>query len=489
MSGAEIPERMLVAGELVAASDGEWIEVVNPATGDVIGRAPAATESDVGQAVDGAREAFEAWAATPVATRVRRLRELADAIADDRERLLDLEVADSGNSASKAAADIDKTVDALHYYGGLGYETKGETVPSSPHNLHLSVREPIGVVGRIVPFNHPLMFAAAKLAAPLVTGNTVVMKPSEQSPLTALRLAELCREVFPPGVVNIVTGYGGVAGEALVRHPDVRRIAFIGSVPTGLAIQRAAADSGVKNVTLELGGKNPMIVFPDADLESAVAGAVNGMNFAWQGQSCGSTSRLFLHESRYDDGVELLHKRLTAIQVGDPHDPATEMGPIISKRQYEKDLAYIASAREEGARLVAGGGRPEGARFEKGFWLQPTAFCDVTPDMRIFREEVFGPVLSVVRWSDVDEVIAMANAVEYGLTASIWTDDLDQALNTARRVQAGYVWINGQSAHFPGTPFGGVKSSGLGREEGVEELLSYTETKTIHILLRQRGDS
>jgi betaine-aldehyde dehydrogenase len=478
------PTRMLIGGQLITASDDSWIDVINPATEEVLSRAPDASAADVDAAVAAAKAALPGWSAKGIAGRAAALHALADVIAGDREELLRLEVADSGNTRSKADADIDKTIDALRYYAGLGYEIKGESVPSTPGNLHFSLREPLGVVARIVPFNHPLMFAAAKLAAPLITGNTVVLKPSEQSPLTALRLAELCRELVPAGVVNIITGHGATAGDALVRHPDVRRVAFIGSVPTGLAIQRAAAGSGVKSVTLELGGKNPLIIFPDADLEEAIAGAVNGMNFSWQGQSCGSTSRLFLHASQYDQGLRLLHKHLEAVRVGDPLDSRTDMGPINSRRQYEKDLYYISMAKQDGARLLFGGERPAGEQFASGFWLQPTAFCDVTPRMRIFREEVFGPVLSVIQWSELDEVIEMANSVEYGLTASVWTNDLDLAMTAARRLQAGYLWINGQSAHYPGTSFGGVKNSGIGREEDLGELLSYTETKTIHVLLR-----
>jgi betaine-aldehyde dehydrogenase len=484
MSEMTYPERMLINGQLVDASNGTWFDVVNPATEEIISRAPAADTADVDAAVAAAKAALPAWFEKGISGRAATLRALADAIARDRDELLRLEVSDSGNTRSKADADIDKTIDALHYYAGLGYEIKGESVPSTPGNLHFSIREPLGVVARIVPFNHPLMFAAAKLAAPLITGNTVIMKPSEQSPLTALRLAELCKDLFPAGVVNIITGDGRTAGEALVRHHDVRRVAFIGSVPTGLAIQQAAAQSGVKSVTLELGGKNPFIVFPDADLEEAVSGAVNGMNFSWQGQSCGSTSRLFLHASHYEHGLQLLQKHLEAVRVGDPLDPRTDMGPINSKRQYDKDLYYISVAKQEGARLLFGGERPTGDEFAKGYWLQPTAFCDVTPTMRIFQEEVFGPVLSVVRWTDVDEVIEMANSVEYGLTASVWTNDIDLALTSARRLRAGYLWVNGQSAHYHGTSFGGVKNSGLGREEDLGELLSYTETKTIHVLLR-----
>jgi aldehyde dehydrogenase (NAD+)/betaine-aldehyde dehydrogenase len=379
--------------------------------------------------------------------------------------------------------DIDSGAETLEYFAGLVRELKGETIPATSKNLHFSLREPYGVVARIVPFNHPFMFAASKMAAPLAAGNTVILKPSEQTSLSALLLGELCREALPPGVVNIVTGYGAQAGDGLVRHPRVKRVAFTGSVETGRAIQRSAADVAVKEVSLELGGKNPMIVFPDADLDAAIAASIIGMNFAWQGQSCGSTSRLFLHRDIYDAGLEKLLGRVRGLRVAEPHDPGADMGPVNSKVQYEKDLGYIEKGREDGGNLVFGGHRPDGAEFARGYWLEPTVFADVVPGMRIYEEEIFGPVLSVVRWSDVDELVEMVNGVQYALTAAIWTNNIGDALRTARRVPAGYVWINGVAEHFLGTSFGGQKNSGIGNEEGFEEMLSYTELKTVHIIL------
>ena len=475
--------KMLIGGELVASSTGEWIESVNPANEEVIGYVPAGGKTDIDHAVSAAAEAFPAWAALDPARRAAYLRELAVKLRGHQDALVQLEVADTGNTIREMERDVESGASALEYFAGLAMEVKGETIPATTANLHFSLREPFGVVGRIVPFNHPVMFAASKIAAPLAAGNTVVLKPSEQSPLSSALFARACQEVFPAGVVNVVTGFGRTAGDALVRHPDVKRLAFIGSVPTGMAIQRAAGETSVKALSLELGGKNPMIVFPDADLPRALQAAVRGMNFTWQGQSCGSTSRLFLHTSVYDEAVERLAAAVSALRVGDPMDYGSDAGPVNSKRQWEKDLGYVEIAKSEGARLVAGGGRPDGERFERGYWLSPTVFADVTPGMRIFREEVFGPLLSVIRWEDTDEVIEMANAVEYGLTAAIWTNDLRTALTTARRVQSGYVWINGSSAHFRGTSFGGKKNSGTGTEEGLDELLSYTESKTIHVML------
>lgn len=474
---------MLIGGQKVASESGQWLESVNPATEEVIGRVPRGTAGDVLRAVTAAEEAQPAWAALPMETRAAYLHRLAEALARRGEEILRVEVMDTGNTIYKMRGDVAKAIEQIRYFAGLGYELKGQTVPATPDNLHLTVREPYGVVGRIIPFNHPIMFAASRMAAPLMAGNTIVEKPSEQSPLSAAILAEIAAEIMPPGVVNIVTGFGAEAGEALVRDSRVKRIAFIGSVRTGMAIQRSAAEVAVKHVTLELGGKNPMIVFPDADYDKAVAAAVGGMNFAWQGQSCGSTSRLFLHDSLHDRFLADLVDRVSGLRLGDPLSEESRMGPINSQAQYDKVLHYVQAGREDGARLMTGGRRPAGEEFERGYWVEPTVFADVAPEMRVAREEIFGPVLSVFRWSDLDRVIETANAVEYGLTAAVWTRDLSTAVRTARRLRSGYVWVNGVSVHYPGVPFGGFKNSGTGREEGLDELLSYTEEKSIHILL------
>ena len=291
---------MLIGGKLVASESGRWMESVNPATEEVIGRTPEGTAKDVNLAVEAAEKAQPEWAALPVSKRADYLHKLSDGMAKRADEILRVEVMDTGNTIFKMRDDVGKAIGQLKFFAGLGYETKGQSVPSTPSNMHFTLREPYGVVGRIIPFNHPISFAASRMAAPLIAGNTIVEKPSEQSPLSASILAEIAAEVMPPGVVNIVTGHGREAGDALVRHPRVKRIAFIGSVQTGMAIQRSAAEVAVKHVTLELGGKNPMIVFPDADYQKALAGAVSGMNFAWSGQSCGSTSRLFIHELLYD---------------------------------------------------------------------------------------------------------------------------------------------------------------------------------------------
>ncbi|MET7422170.1 aldehyde dehydrogenase family protein [Dactylosporangium sp. NPDC005555] len=475
--------RMLIGGKLVEARDGGWLPSADPATEEVIGRVPAATAADVQSAVTAAHEAWPEWAALSMVQRARILKNYARRLAEEGERLLAVEVRDTGNTIAKLRHDIANAVRGIEYFAGLGTELKGETVPASGEYLHYSERQPYGVVGRIVPFNHPILFAA-KFGAPVMAGNTVVIKPSEQSPLSSALLAEIVAETMPPGVVNIVTGDGVGAGLPLVQHPLVKRISFIGSVPTGLAIQRAAAEVAVKHVSLELGGKNPMVVFPDADPDEVAANAIAGMNFGWMGQSCGSTSRILLPDALYDDVLARIKARTEAIVQGDPADEATGAGPMNNRGQYEKALRYIEIGHEDGARLVTGGQRPEGPRFERGYWLQPTVFADVTPNMRIFREEIFGPIMSVVRYSgDYADAIRLANDVEYGLTASIWTNDIRLATRAARDVRAGYVWVNGVSRHFLGTGFGGFKNSGVGREECFDEMLGYTETKTVHVRL------
>lgn len=478
-----IDGRMLIDGEMTAGDGGaagQWIESHDPATLEPTGRVPAATANDVDRAVKAAAQAQLGWAKKSVWERAAVLRGLAAAIRARGAEILALEARDTGNTLAKLQADVQIAAGYLEYFAGLGSELKGETVPASAQGLHFTLREPYGVVARIVPFNHPFMFAAAHLAAPLMAGNAVVVKTPETSPLTGSLLGELCRDTLPKGLVNIVHGFGAPAGDALVRHPLVRRIGFTGSVATGLAIQRAAASAAVKHVTLELGGKNPFIVFPDADLERVIDMAVAGMNFSWAGQSCGSTSRLLLHESIHDRVVAGVAARMAALRLDSPLDLSAEMGPVNSARQHARIMDFINGARAEGARLVTGGRRPPGERFSKGYWVEPTLFADVQPAMRIAREEIFGPVVCALRWRTEDEAVALANDSDYGLTAAVWTRDLPVALRMLRSLQAGTVWINMAGQHFVGTPFGGWKDSGLGGEECLEELLSYSQVKAVH---------
>lgn len=474
---------MLIGGELVESVDGGWLESVNPANEKYIGKVPQATAKDVDLAVTAAERAQTKWGALSVAQRAKYLLDLADALNRQADRILHVEVADTGNTIVPMRGDLSGGIERLKYFVGLGYELKGQSIPATAENIHFTLREPYGVIGRILAFNHPINFAVVGMASPLMAGNTVILKPSEQSPLSASILGEIAREVLPPGVLTILSGTGAGAGDALVRHPRVKRLSFVGSPRTGMAIQRAAAEVAVKHVTLELGGKNPFIVFPDVPVEKVAAAAVSGMNFGWQGQSCASTSRLFVHDSIYDAVVERVAAKVAAIRVGDPFDEKSEMGPINSIGQYKKVLYYIEAGLQDGARLVAGGKRPQGDQFKKGYWVEPTVFADVTTEMRIAREEIFGPVLSILRWSEVDEVVKKANALDLGLTAAIWSNDLTVAMKTAKRVQSGYIWINGVGAHVRAMPYGGYKNSGTGRERGMEELMSYTEEKSIHIML------
>jgi len=474
---------MYIGGEFVESDSGEWMDSINPATGEVHGRVPAGTVTDVDRAVKAAAAAQIEWGAKSVWERGALIRKLAAAIQARAADVVPLESADTGNTIASLDNDIFLAASYLNFVAGLGIEIKGESVPATAENIHFTMRQPFGVVGRIVPFNHPFLFAAAHLGAPLIAGNTVVLKSPDQSPLSATLMAEICHEVLPPGVVNIVSGEGIVVGDAIVRHPKVPRIGFTGSVPTGLAIQRSAAEVAVKHITLELGGKNPFIAFPDSDPDAVAKAAVGGMNFNWSGQSCGSTSRLMLHESIHDEVLAQIEAAVSAINVADPLDVNSGMGPVNSAKHYQHVMGLIEAGKQEGARLVTGGSRPEGAEFEKGFWVRPTVFADVTMDMTIGREEVFGPVLSVFKWKTVDEVIEMANCLDMGLTAAIWTNDLKTAMDAARRVESGLVWINGTGRHYMGTGFAGWKNSGLGREECLEEVLSYTQSKSIHIIM------
>lgn len=476
-------DRMLIGGELVHSESGAFDESINPATEQVIGRVPRGTRGDVDCAVAAAQAAWPGWAALSPRDRGRTLRDFGAALRSRADEILRIEVADAGNTITPMRGDVGMAVDSLDYYAGLIHELKGETIPATHENLHLTLREPYGVVARIAPFNHPLMFAVARTAAALAAGNAVLVKPPETSPLSAMILAEIARESLPPGVFNIVTGDGRSVGDAIVRHPDIKRIAFIGSPATGRAIQRAAAEIAVKHVTLELGGKNPLIAFPDTDPETIADAAVRGMNFSWQGQSCGSTSRLLLHEDIHDAVLARVVDKVRAIRLGDPQSPETGMGPLNSRAQYDKVMAFFQTAKADGARLMTGGARPEGALFQSGFWVQPTVYAGVRPDMRLWQEEVFGPILSVGIWRDFDEAVALANSTEYGLTGAVWSRDIGNALKMVRAIRSGHCWINGVSNHFLGVPFGGMKNSGTGREEGIEEMLSYTETKTINIML------
>jgi 2-formylbenzoate dehydrogenase len=474
--------RLLIGGELVAPLARRWVETIDPATEEVVARAPDAGAADVDRAVDAALAAYPGWRRTGPRERAGAIRRLAAVISDNAEELALLDALDGGFPIANMRNDVRWAMDVLELFADWALELRGATIPASAEHLHYTLREPYGVVGRIIPYNHPIFFAAAKIAAPLVAGNSVVLKPAEQTPLSALRLGELAAEVLPAGVLNVVAGRGPDSGRALVAHPQVRRLAFIGSDAVGRAIQRDAAAAGVKDVTLELGGKNAMLVLGDADVSKAAAGAVAGMNFVGSaGQSCGSNSRVLVHRDVVAAFTEEVSAALGALRIGSPLDEATQVGPLVSEAQRRRTEEYVAVGQSEGATLRHGGTRP--ASLERGFYFEPTMFADVKPEMRLAQEEVFGPVLAVLTYDSIDEAIQIANDVEYGLTASVWTSDVKTAHTLASALEAGYVWINGSSRHFWGMPFGGMKASGVGREESLEELLSFTQTKSVNVLL------
>jgi betaine-aldehyde dehydrogenase len=460
---------------------GGYLDTFNPATGESLGPAAEANSADVDAAVRAAQQGFAVWRGMKPLERAGLLKKVAQVLRENAFELAMLDAANCGNPICEMQRDALIAAAQIDYYAGLATEVKGETLPMGDGILNYTLREPYGVCARIVAYNHPIMFTAAKMAPPLIAGNAVVMKPPYQAPLSSYRMMELIDGILPPGVLNILSG-GVECGQALVNHPDVPRLALIGSVPTGRAIARAGAER-LKHVTLELGGKNACIIYPDADMDKAIPAAVNGMNFTWCGQSCGSTSRLFVHESIHDKVVEGMLKAIRHYQPGIPTDMATTMGCIVSQQQHEKIMAYIALGKAEGATLAYGGERPSDPALAKGWFVQPTVFTNVTQNMRLANEEVFGPVLSVIKWRDEAQMIEQVNAVEYGLTASIWTQNLATAHRTAAQVQAGFVWVNHVGSHFIGASFGGYKQSGIGREEGFDELLTYTQHKNVHVVL------
>ncbi|KPQ05128.1 MAG: betaine-aldehyde dehydrogenase [Rhodobacteraceae bacterium HLUCCA12] len=491
MDRAELEQQCSVSIRRQLFWGGSWqeplslgrIPVENPATGSSLGDVAEAGKPDVDRAVQAARKAFDAWRDFVPRERSDLLRLCARRLRENGSDLALIDAADAGLPRKAMGADIENAARQLEFFAGLVTEIKGETLPLGPSSLNYTVREPLGVVVRINAFNHPVMFAAGKVAAPLAAGNTVIIKPADQTPLSALALAEIWADIFPPGVFNVLTG-SRETGSMLVSHPDVAKVGLIGNVLTGEKVFRASADS-MKKLTLELGGKNALIACPDADPDSVADAAVLGMNLTWTaGQSCGSTSRVFLHDSIYDEVLEKLVSRIGGIKLGLPTDKQTEMGCLISREQYEKVLGYIEKGRDDGARVVQGGSRPDEAALADGYFIKPTVFADVTSDMRIAREEIFGPVVSVMRWSDEADMLRDVNDLDYGLTASIWTNDLSRAHRLAARVQSGYIWVNSVGAHFLGAPFGGYKKSGLGREESLEELFLNTQIKNVNIAMR-----
>jgi acyl-CoA reductase-like NAD-dependent aldehyde dehydrogenase len=467
--------------------DGQWVEgsktfaTINPATGEVLTLIAEATSADVDSAVLAARRAFEdrngPWRKLSASERGRLIWKLADLVEKNIEEFAELETLDNGKPIFESRyVDMPMVIDVLRYYAGLTTKIHGETVNALETAFTYTLREPVGVVGLIVPWNFPLLLASWKIGPALACGNTVILKPAEQTPLTTLKFGELVVEVgFPAGVVNIVTG-GPATGKAIVAHPGIDKIAFTGSTAVGKEIMRGAADT-LKRVTLELGGKSPNIVFADADIDSAVKGAINGI-FYGKGEVCNAGSRLFLESKVKDEFTEKLVVRTAKMRPADPLDPKTRLGAIVSQEQMQSVLAFIEAGKKDGATLVAGGNRIS-IGGSKGFFVEPTIFGDVKNDMKIAKEEIFGPVLSVLTFDEIDEVIEQANDNAYGLAAAVWTKDVKRAHTVSRRLKAGTVWINTYGLMDASLPLGGYKSSGFGRELGAHAIEHYTELKTV----------
>jgi len=474
-----LPElKLLIANRWVASESGKTFATINPSTGEEICEVAEAGAADVEQAVRAARLAFEhgPWRSMRASERGRLLYRLADLIESNGDELARLESLDNGKPVSVAkAVDVTKTVACYRYFGGWSDKVHGKTIPIDGDFLCYTRHEPIGVVGQIIPWNFPMLMMAWKLAPALATGNTVVLKPAEQTPLSALRIGELILEAgFPEGVVNVLTGFGPTAGAAIASHMDVDKVAFTGSTEVGHLIMEAAAKSNLKPVTLELGGKSPNIIFADVDLDEAVEGAHMGL-FSNQGQSCCAGSRVFVEETIYNEFVERSIARASRRIVGDPFDPRTELGPLVDQTQFDRVMGYIESGRSAGAKLACGGNRIG----KRGYFIQPTVFADVQDDMQIAREEIFGPVMSVISFKSLDEVISRANRTKYGLAAAVWTRDMKKALAVANGVRAGTVWVNCYNVMDTRSPFGGFKQSGIGRELGEYGLQQYTQVKAV----------
>jgi (Z)-2-((N-methylformamido)methylene)-5-hydroxybutyrolactone dehydrogenase len=476
---------MLIGGEWVDARSGKTFESINPYTGRVWATASEAGEEDVDAAVGAAREAFDEgpWGKMTGTERARLIRRLADLLAENAEDIATVESTDNGRLLREMGGQLKALPEWYYYFAGAADKIQGETIPSDKPNFFVYTRrEPIGVVGAIVPWNSPLLLLTFKLAPALAAGCTFVVKPAEQTPASALEFAKLFEEAgFPPGVFNVVTGYGQTTGRDLVRHPGVDKVAFTGSTETGISVMKDAADHLAK-VSLELGGKSPNIVFDDADLEASNNGVVSGI-FAATGQTCIAGSRLFVQERAHDELVERLSDRAGTIRLGNPLETETEMGPVAFKEQLDKVQSYIRAGQEEGAELVCGGKRPDTEELKDGYFIEPTIFTQVNNDMQIAREEIFGPVLSVIPFKDEEELIRQANDTRYGLAAGIWTKDIQRAHRVAHALRAGTVWVNSYRTFSFNTPFGGYKMSGIGRENGLESINEYTQVKSVWVEL------
>jgi len=473
---------LYINGEFVEGVDKTTVEIVNPSTGKSLGHVPAATDKDVDIAVKAAREAFETrWGTkTPPAQRARLLHKLADLVEQNQDELAALEALNNGKAFAIArAVDVKGTVDVLRYYAGWADKVHGKTIEVNDSKFAYTRHEPVGVVGQITPWNFPILMLGWKFAPALATGNTIVYKPSEWTPLTAIRVASLIHQAgFPPGVVNILTGLGNTAGAAVSAHMGIDKVAFTGSTLVGRHIMKSSASSNLKRITLELGGKGPAIIWDDADLETAVSWAAFGIGFN-HGQTCCASSRVYVHEKIYETFLEKFTKKMKSFKVGDPFQPDTFQGPQVSETQYKRIMNHIDIGKKEGATVHLGGER----HGTEGFFIQPTIFTNTKPEMTIIKEEIFGPVVAVAKFSDVEELIKAANDTTYGLAAGVFTKDLSRAIEITNRLKAGTVWVNCYNILDTNVPFGGFKQSGMGRELGEYALANYTEVKAVHINL------
>jgi aldehyde dehydrogenase (NAD+) len=475
------PGKLFINGRWVDSVSGKTFDTLNPATEKVITSVAEGDSADIDLAVAAAREAFEngPWKKTDARDRGRILLKIAGLIERNKDELALLDTLDNGKPINETTnADIPLVIDCFLYYAGWADKIHGETIPVRGDFFNYTLREPVGVVGQIIPWNFPLLMAAWKIAPALACGNTIVLKPAEQTPLSALRLGEICQEAgLPDGVLNIVTGYGPTAGAALAEHMDVDKIAFTGGSATGRIIMQAASKN-LKRISLELGGKSPNIVFADSDVDSAVDGAMTGIFFN-QGEVCCAGSRLFIEKSIHEEFIDKLSNKAANMRVGNPEDTGTQMGAQVSKEQFDKILGYIETGKQEGAKLVTGGERCG----ERGYFIKPTIFDAVDNNMRIAKEEIFGPVVSAITFDDVSEVVKQGNLSIYGLAAAVWTKDIKKAHRLARDLKAGTIWINTYNAFDAASPFGGFKQSGFGRELGVHALELYTHVKSVWINL------